>query len=210
MTQQHYLDYEGRLQRKPDITGRKITRFREVLFRHGLFVSALALACFGLPQSTSLLKWGLSRFMVHPAPYFVGAFCLLLFLMILSRVFHQGLNARQMVWIIYLLGISFAEEWVFRLALPGFVAGFTGIPRAVLLCNLAFAAMHYFTLRWKLRWCVGAFFGAMGLSRLMGHGDLLLVVGVHWLATFLNTPVAVGSGEKRNSLPPRPERAEEK
>jgi membrane protease YdiL (CAAX protease family) len=129
--------------------------------------------------------------------------------MILSRVFHQSLNARQMVWIIYLLGISIAEEWVFRLALPGFVAGFIGIPRAVLVCNLVFAGLHYFTLRWKLRWCLGAFFGAMGLSRLMGQGDLLLVIGVHWLATFLNTPVAVGSREKRASLPSRPVRADE-
>ncbi len=30
-------DYEGRLQRKPGVTGKRITRFREVLFRHGLF-----------------------------------------------------------------------------------------------------------------------------------------------------------------------------
>jgi len=33
------------------------------------------------------------------------------------------------------------------------------------------------------------FLGGMGLSQLMTHGDLALVVMVHWLGTFLNTPV---------------------
>ncbi|MBU4318789.1 MAG: CPBP family intramembrane metalloprotease [Proteobacteria bacterium] len=187
---------QGRLQRKPDLPGKGITRFREVLLRHGLFVLMLALVCFGLPQRRAWLEWGLERFFAYPLAYFLAALCLLSFFILMTKVYDRILNTRQFLWIVYLLGVSICEEWVFRLAVPGLTAGFIGLFPAVLLCNLVFAAMHYFTLRWKIRWCAGAFLGAMGLSRLMGHGDLLLVIGVHWLATFLNTPVPVGTKDK--------------
>ena len=87
-----------------------------------------------------------------------------------------------------MLLISIAEEWAFRLALPSFLRTYIDIGPAVVLSNVLFALMHYFTLRWKAIWCLAAFLGAMGLSKLMGLGDLLLLVAVHWVATFLNTP----------------------
>ena len=195
MTQPEYLNYESRLQRESGFKGRKITRLREVLLRHGLFVVLLAFICLWFPQMRGLLAWGLASFINNPFPYFVGTVCLVLFFIIMTKAIKQVLNTRQMLWIFYLLGVSICEEWVFRLALPGVAAGYIGLRPAVLLCNLLFAAMHYFTLRWKIRWCLLAFLGAMGLSRLMSHGDLMLVIGVHWLATFLNTPVPVGSSK---------------
>jgi hypothetical protein len=49
--------------------------------------------------------------------------------------------------------------------------------------------VHYFTMRWKASWCFLAFLGGMGLSRqYVENGDLLILIGMHWVATFLNTP----------------------
>ena len=59
---------------------------------------------------------------------------------------------------------------------------------AHVLSNLVFASLHYFTLRWRLVNCIATFLGGMGLSHLMGQGDLLLVIMIHWLGTFINTP----------------------
>ena len=194
------INHEGRLQRKASATGKLITRFEQILLRHGLFVLSLAIICLFLPESIRYLKWGLKRFTQYPLSYFFAALVLLGLLMGLTKAFKRMLDARQMLWIFYLLGISIFEEWAFRLAIPVFMSEFIKLIPAILLSNLAFAAMHYFTLRWKIQWCVAAFFGAMGLSRLMGHGDLVLVIGVHWVVTFLNTPVPVGSNAQNPEL----------
>jgi membrane protease YdiL (CAAX protease family) len=61
----------------------------------------------------------------------------------------------------------------------------------VVICNLVFGAMHYFTLRWRLQWCVMAFLGGMGFSYSFAqHNDLFVIIGIHWVATFFNTPAA--------------------
>ena len=186
-------DHEGRLQRPPDAAGKTITRFREVLFRHGLSVLGLTLICLAFPQMRVSLAWGLEKFFHHPLPYFLTALGLMSFFIIWSLVSNKILDGRQILWIVYLLGISICEEWVFRLAIPGFSADYIGRMPSIVLSNFVFAAIHYVTLRWKLHWCILTFFGAMGLSKLMGFNDLMLVIGVHWLVTFLNTPVPVGS-----------------
>ncbi|MBT5004074.1 MAG: CPBP family intramembrane metalloprotease, partial [Porticoccaceae bacterium] len=100
-------------------------------------------------------------------------------------------NGRELFWLAYLLFISIVEEFAFRLLLPNFLMIMVGVIPATLLSNLAFAGVHFFTLRWRLINCVGAFLGGLGLSRLLGNTeDIILVVGVHWLVTFLNTPTA--------------------
>ena len=93
-------------------------------------------------------------------------------------------------WVLYLGALSAWEEWVFRLAVPYFMESRNvELSIAVLGTNIFFAAAHYFTLRWKWQWCVAVFFFGMLLSRQMdNHFDLLLVVGIHWVFTFLNTP----------------------
>ena len=190
-------DYEGRLQRLPNAKGKAITRFREVLLRHGLLVFTLALVCLFFSKMRASLEWSLERFFNHPIPYALAALGLMSFFVVWTLASKQRLDIRQIIWIFYLLGVSVCEEWVFRLAVPGFTIDFIGRMPSVVLCNVVFAAIHYFTLRWKIRWCVLTFFGAMGLSRLMVNGDLMLVIGVHWFATFLNTPVPVGSNTFR-------------
>lgn len=96
----------------------------------------------------------------------------------------------QASWVFYLLGVSLWEEWVFRVAIPDIMTanGATYLS-AILISNLLFGAIHYFTLRWKALWCFFAFLGGMGLSlNYAEQGDFLLIVGLHWVATFANTP----------------------
>jgi membrane protease YdiL (CAAX protease family) len=77
----------------------------------------------------------------------------------------------------------------------------SGFIAAIVLSNLLFAGLHYFTLRWKWQNCLFAFLGGVGLSRLLDNsGDLALVVLVHFVATFLNTPSPPGATTKEVEL----------
>jgi membrane protease YdiL (CAAX protease family) len=90
---------------------------------------------------------------------------------------------------VYLLYISIVEEIAFRLFLPAVIEPAAGFLSAIVLSNFLFALLHYFTLRWKWKNCVFVFLGGVGLSRLLENsGDLALLILVHFVATFLNTP----------------------
>ena len=111
------------------------------------------------------------------------------------KLTKKYLNVRQIAWISYLFLISVVEEIGFRLGLPLlFTSELIGIDTfwiGVILSNLIFASIHYFTLRWKITACVFTFLGGMGFSRLFSvTDDLALVILVHWAVTFLNTPSA--------------------
>ena len=112
-------------------------------------------------------------------------------------VIDRAIDARAVAWILYALAISIWEEWVFRLAVPYFAqAQGVNLFAAIVLSNLAFGVLHYFTLRWKWQWCLGAFVGGMLFSRMLHtHGDLALVIAVHWISTFLNTPRPPGGSQ---------------
>ena len=71
------------------------------------------------------------------------------------------------------------------------------MPLAVVVSNGIFGGLHYVTLRWKWHWCVIAALGGMGLARQFGeHGDLAIVIGIHWVATVLNTPRLPGRSRR--------------
>ena len=116
----------------------------------------------------------------------------------------RQLNPGSVGWILYLLVLSVWEEVFFRLAIPYFgqyQPGVDAIPMAlpilVIGSNLAFGAIHYFTLRWKWPWCLVAFIGGMALSRnLHQHFDLALIIALHWVATFINTPRLPGQSKR--------------
>jgi membrane protease YdiL (CAAX protease family) len=85
--------------------------------------------------------------------------------------------------------ISILEEIAFRLLLPLAILSSTGLIVSIVISNSVFATIHFFTLRWKLVNCIGAFLGGLGLSRLFYvTEDLALIILVHWFFTFLNTP----------------------
>jgi hypothetical protein len=177
-----------RLQRPPDFTGPQLNHFRQVALRHGL--PGLMFGSLLLITSADLLIAPLNRFLVAPEPYVLGAGVILLLTLCWSWYLDRTVSIAQSGWILYLLFVSIWEEWAFRVALPDNLMDVGLDPRvAIVVSNILFGAVHYFTLRWKASWCFVAFLGGMGLSRhYVENGDLLFLIGIHWVATFLNTP----------------------
>lgn len=180
---------QRRLQRAPDLTGPRLTRFREVFLRHGLPVLAVA-ALLLIPETQRALLWvHLGDAARDPLAYAVAAAVILAGCCSVCWWLDRDLDGARLGWIVYLFALSAWEEWVFRLALPHWLEGLHGSREAaILMANLAFGALHWFTLRWRLRWCVLAFLGGMAFSQQLTQGDLARVVLTHWALTFLNTP----------------------
>ena len=188
----------GRLQRQAGLNGFLIDSFQWVLIRHGLTMSLILVICLGLllyaggDSHDGGEIWdpiGLQR---------VLAFKLLhcgLLIGILGFVcghwFWRGIRVQpqMLLWLAYLSIISFVEELLFRYVAPHLMQSFLGSIGSVVVSNLIFAGLHYFTLRWRLRLCIVVFLGGLGLSRLLQiTDDFILLVLVHWFFTFLNTP----------------------
>lgn len=193
---------QRRLQRDKDFTGARLTSFREVILRHGLPGVLLAIICFSVPSLGSAFVSSLANGLANPAFYAGAALLIFIGLNAYAWVIDKAWSLSKTVWIIYLGALSFWEEWVFRLALPQLFEdlGTSMIVAAIISASL-FGAAHYFTLRWKWQWCVGAALGGFMLSRQMElHQDLLLITAMHWMATYLNTPRPPGaSNERRDS-----------
>ena len=81
------------------------------------------------------------------------------------------------------------EEWAFRVFLPLYLMDDLGERASVVVSSAIFGALHYFTLRWRMMPCLLTALGGLGFSRMLEvSGDLALVILVHWIVTFLNTP----------------------
>ena len=185
---------EGRLQRKALDPDFYISKFRQVLIRHGLTMSAILFLCILTPYIPTALIYSIADLFINPNRYFLLSLSVAFVMFSFLRVTRKELNFRQLIWIIYLLLISIIEEISFRLSIPIIGVNFMSdnfFWIAVFISNFCFAAIHYFTLRWKLSACVLAFLGGMGFSRLFQiTEDLTLVIILHWLLTFFNTPTA--------------------
>ena len=186
---------EGRLQRdsqNPDIY---ISKFRQVLFRHGMTMSLISFGCLLFPITLVALFSSLDNLFLNINRYVLASLSLGFFMFFYLRLFSKELNNRQIFWIGYLLFISIVEEIGFRVSLPilfsdSFLKEYNFL-FGIFLSNLLFASLHYFTLRWKLKACIFTFLGGIGLSRIFYvTEDLALIVLVHWAFTFLNTPTA--------------------
>lgn len=179
-----------RLQRAADFTGGPLDSFRQVFLRHGLPGALLGAFCLLHPGMRALLVEATSHVLITPLPYLLVGSLILIGLSAYSRYDGGRLSLHQFGWVIYLGLLSLWEEWVFRLAIP-YSLREQGVDLvvAIILCNLLFGVVHYFTLRWKWQWCVAACVGGFAFSRQMDtHFDLLIVAGIHWVATCLNTP----------------------
>lgn len=181
---------QRRLQRPPDFTGSRLITFGEVAVRHGAPGALLGLVCLLHPDMRALLSPALADCLAAPVLYVAVGAAIFMALAGYAGFIDRRLDVQAVGWILYLLFVSISEEWLFRVAIPYYAeANGAGLGCAVVASNAIFALMHYFTLRWKWPWCVGAFVGGLALSRQFEvHHDLALLIGIHWIATFLNTP----------------------
>ena len=186
---------EGRLQRDSQNPAIYISKFRQVLFRHGMTMSLISFGCLLFPITLVALFSSLDNLFLNINRYVLASLGLGFFMFFYLRLFSKELNNRQIFWIGYLLFISIVEEIGFRVSLPvlfsdSFLKEYSFL-FGIFLSNLLFASLHYFTLRWKLKACIFTFLGGIGLSRLFYvTEDLALIIIVHWAITFLNTPTA--------------------
>ena len=186
---------EGRLQRASQNQEVYISKFSQVLLRHGLTMSLICLGCMLFPSVLVTLFSSIDNLFLNINRYAIASMSLGLFMFLYLRFISRKLNYRQIFWIGYLFLISIVEEIGFRLSLPILFSEFFfkeySFLIGIFLSNLIFASLHYFTLRWKLKACIFTFLGGIGLSRLFYEtGDITLVVMVHLVVTFLNTPSA--------------------
>ncbi|MEM9225457.1 MAG: CPBP family intramembrane glutamic endopeptidase [Pseudomonadota bacterium] len=191
-----------RLQRDKDFTGERLSTFREVFLRHGLPGLVLAFVCLSVPALQLALGDGLEKGLAHPQRY--AAVCIVIFAGLNGYAWFidRQWSVSKLGWIVYLGALSFWEEWVFRLALPQMFEGLgAAVWPAAILSAALFGAAHYFTLRWRWKWCLGAFIGSLALSRQMElHDDLLLIAAFHWIATYVNTPRPPGQSSRRAAV----------
>ena len=186
---------EGRLQRASQNPAIYISKFRQVLFRHGTTMSLISFGCLLFPITLVALFSSLDNLFLNINRYVLASLGLGFFMFLYLRLFSKELNYRQIFWLGYLLFISIVEEIGFRVSLPvlfsdSFLKEYSFL-FGIFLSNLLFASLHYFTLRWKLKACIFTFLGGIGLSRLFYvTEDLALIIIVHWAITFLNTPTA--------------------
>jgi membrane protease YdiL (CAAX protease family) len=182
---------EKRLQRSMSTNGSYVNSFAQILSRHGLVMGVFLLLLTCVANSVGDMTWQLTAFTTSPFNYVAAAFGILLSFIFFLRVKGYRFDFRQGYWITYLFLISVIEEIAFRLILPSLLASFLGILAAIIVSNVFFASIHFFTLRWKSTNCIFVFLGGLGLSRLLGNtGDIAIVILVHWFFTFLNTPTS--------------------
>ena len=179
----------GRLQRPAKARFRAVLHFRQVLSRHLLAMSVIAvvmgLGVAGVDGWMGLL----SPLIAHPVHYLAMCVAIVTGIAIYQRARAIPWSATQMGWVGYLLLISVVEEWAFRVFLPLYLMDDLGARASVLISSVIFGALHYITLRWRLTACLLTTLGGLGFSRLLDvSGDLTLVILVHWIVTFLNTP----------------------
>ena len=151
----------GRLQRGALNQETYISKFGQVLLRHGLTMASIAIICLLIPSIQSALISTLDNLFKNPLKYLLWSLAVATFIFIFLKYTKREIDLRQLFWIGYLFLISVVEEIAFRLSLPLLItADVTGISffwLGVFISNLLFATIHYFTLRWKLNACIFTF-----------------------------------------------------
>ncbi|MAD06892.1 MAG: hypothetical protein CMP86_05730 [Gammaproteobacteria bacterium] len=178
----------GRLQRDHSPNTTPVSTFAQVLYRHGALMGSAALVLL-VVQGGTALDGSLTAVWQRSEMFLLAMLVILAAFVGYLKWREYTFAGRQWLWIGYLLYISVVEEIAFRLYLPVVLESQIGWVAGVLLSNLIFGVIHYYTLRWKFSHCVVAALGGIGLSRLLAQsGDLGLIILVHFVATFLNTP----------------------
>ena len=94
---------EGRLQRKALDPDFYISKFRQVLMRHGLTMSAILFLCILTPYIPTALISSIADLFINPNRYFLLSLSVAFVMFSFLWVTRKELNFRQLIWIIYLL-----------------------------------------------------------------------------------------------------------
>ena len=179
----------GRLQRPAKSRSSAVLQFRQVLSRHLVTMSLVAVVMGLWLARVDDWQGLLSPLIAHPVHYLAMCAAIVAGIAIYQRLRGIPWSATQMGWVGYLFLISVVEEWAFRVFLPLCLLDDLGARVSIVTSSVLFGGLHYFTLRWRLTACVMTMLGGLGFSRLLDvSGDLALVILVHWIVTFLNTP----------------------
>lgn len=181
---------EHRLQRPRDFTGDQIQSFSAVFIRHGLPCALLGLLFLTDDSIWPLLKSATAAASENNTLYSISVGLIFLCLITHAVIGKYRLDLGRVGWIAYLGCLSLWEEWVFRIGIPHYLGALgVGVLLPIIISNTVFGILHYFTLRWRWRWCLMAGIGGMFFSHnFTNHHDLLLIAGIHWVMTYLNTP----------------------
>ena len=179
----------GRLQRPSKSRSGAVLHFRQVLSRHLLTMSVIAVVTGLGVARVDDWKRLLSPLIAHPVHYLAMCVAIVAGIAIYQRVRGIPWSAAHVGWLGYLFLISVVEEWAFRVFLPLYLMDDLGARASIVVSSVIFGALHYFTLRWRMMPCLLTALGGLGFSRMLEvSGDLALVILVHWIVTFLNTP----------------------
>jgi len=179
----------GRLQRPAAISAQAIFHTSQVIQRHLLTMTIVAVAAYAVLGSTAVLRAWLAPLTMDWLGYGLSLLLILGVMLAFLRFRRVPISQMQCGWLAYLLLISTVEELAFRVFLPLYLDQFLDLRASVIISSVIFGVLHYWTLRWRLGACLFTVLGGLGFSRLLHTtDDLALVVLVHWLVTFLNTP----------------------
>lgn len=179
-----------RLQRPRDFTGDQIQSFSAVFLRHGLPCALLGLLFLTDATIWPLLKSATTAARENSTLYSISTGLIFLCLLAHAALGKYPLVLRRIGWIAYLGCLSLWEEWVFRIGIPHYLGALgIGVLLPILISNTLFGILHYFTLRWRWQWCLMAAIGGLFFSHhFANHQNLLIIAGIHWVMTYLNTP----------------------
>ena len=108
----------GRLQRAASSQETHISRFRQVLARHGLTMASIAIFCLLLPSIHTALLSSLDDLFRNPLKYLLLSLIVATFIFGFLKYTKREIDPRQLIWVGYLFVISVVEEIAFRLSLP--------------------------------------------------------------------------------------------
>ncbi len=196
------MNRRRRLQRPRDFTGEQIQSFSAVFLRHGLPCALLGLLFLTDSTTWRLLNNATVAARENSALYLIVAGVIFLCLLAHAAFRKYPLVLRQLTWVMYLGCLSLWEEWVFRIGIPHYIGALgIGMLVPVLISNTLFGVLHYFTLRWRWHWCLMAAAGGLFFSHhFANHQNLLVIAGIHWVMTYLNTPRPPG-GDLGSPIP---------
>ena len=118
----------GRLQRAASSQETYISKFRQVLARHGLTMASIAIICLLLPSIQTALLSSLDNLFRNPLKYLLWSLIVATFIFGFLKYTKREIDIRQLIWVGYLFMISVVEEIAFRLSLPLLISSdLTGI-----------------------------------------------------------------------------------